>query len=114
MDLSSLLEQAKKCQTANGAGLILSCKRWVEDGETAYAGGESLAELADRMTTCRDTRDLANQVLAQAIPEAIKQCTSDDGTVDWISVVDGIRDFYVMEDADLIDAWEDGHRNKAG
>ncbi|MCA9179359.1 MAG: hypothetical protein KDB14_33105 [Planctomycetales bacterium] len=59
-------------------------------------------------------RDRANEVLAQAIPEAIKQCTSDDGTVDWISVVDGIRDFYVMEDADLIDAWEDGHRNKAG
>ena len=45
----SLVAQAKKCQTANGAALLLSLARWFADETTVFDGMEEIWQVADHL-----------------------------------------------------------------
>ena len=45
-----LLEQAKKCETTSGGGLLLSIKAHIE-GRQIYEGCDHLWQVADHLTT---------------------------------------------------------------
>ena len=42
-----LYKEACKCQTVRGASVLLSVKRWLDDGSTVYEGVDELWQVAD-------------------------------------------------------------------